>query len=223
LSCSGVGAAGRVAGASAASAPPAGASDGGAAKATADRIAAVVVARVRFIASSRCRPRTPRASPLPAVGWRKYDTPTPERKPSPLPSIIMTAMTPFTSQRLDHVAVVVTDLVRAMAFYRDVLCLREIPRPPTFDFPGAWFLIGPAETNQTLHLLSMDESEGRGRRHFCIGVDDLTAAAAHITRCGYEVLWHAKHKIPGIDRFFVYDPDGNRIELQGAERAKSEG
>ena len=26
-------------------------------------------------------------------------------------------------------------------------------------------------------------------------------------------------KIPGIDRFFVYDPDGNRVELQGPERS----
>src|SRR3954470_16289902 len=115
-------------------------------------------------------------------------------------------MPPFTSQKLDHAAIVVTDVGRAVAFYRDVLGLIELQRPPTFDFPGAWFQIGPPSLGQTLHLLGADESEGRGRRHFCFGVDDIAAAARHITDAGHEVLWHAKHKIPGIDRFFVYDP-----------------
>ena len=124
---------------------------------------------------------------------------------------------PFQSTRLDHVAIVVTDVARAIGFYRDVLCLVEIPRPPTFDFPGAWFRIGPPEGSQTLHLLGMDESEGRGRRHFCMMVGDLRAAEQHISNKGVEVLWNTKHKIAGIDRFFVYDPDGNRVELQGAE------
>lgn len=130
-----------------------------------------------------------------------------------------TVRPPFHISRLDHVAIVVTDVDRAIGFYRDVLCLPEIPRPPTFDFPGAWFQVGPDPTSQALHLLGMDESEGRGRRHFCLVVDDIGAAEAHIAGKGYEVLWHAKHKIPGIDRFFVYDPDGNRIEVQGPERA----
>ncbi|WP_206291813.1 VOC family protein [Humisphaera borealis] len=124
---------------------------------------------------------------------------------------------PFNTTRLDHVAIVVTDVARAVAFYREVLCLTEIARPPSFDFPGAWFRLGPAAGGQTLHLLGMDESEGRGRRHFCMMVDDLRAAETHITSKGLEVLWNTKHKIAGIDRFFVYDPDGNRVELQGAE------
>jgi glyoxylase I family protein len=125
---------------------------------------------------------------------------------------------PFHTSRLDHVAVVVTDVPRAIAFYRDVLGLPEVPRPATFDFPGAWLLIGPAAGGQMLHLLGLDAGEGRGRRHFCITVDDLRAAEAHIAARGVEVQWHIKHKIPGIDRFFVYDPDGNRVELQGPER-----
>jgi catechol 2,3-dioxygenase-like lactoylglutathione lyase family enzyme len=119
---------------------------------------------------------------------------------------------------LDHVAIVVTDVARAIAFYRDVLGLPEVPRPPTFDFAGAWMQIGSKEGGQTLHLLGLDQNEGRGRRHFCLLVDDIAAAADHVTRSGFEVLWHTKHKITGIDRFFFYDPDGNRVELQGPER-----
>jgi catechol 2,3-dioxygenase-like lactoylglutathione lyase family enzyme len=125
---------------------------------------------------------------------------------------------PFSTSRLDHVAIVVTDVARSITFYRDVIGLPEVPRPPTFDFPGAWMQIGSTEDGQTLHLLGLDKDEGRGRRHFCLLVDDIGGAADHITRRGFEVLWHTKHKIAGIDRFFVYDPDGNRVELQGPER-----
>lgn len=131
---------------------------------------------------------------------------------------------PFTAARVDHVAVVVTDLARAVAFYRDVLGLAEVPRPPTFDFPGAWLRVGPAVAGgangpgeQTLHLLGADRADDRGRRHFCLWVDDLRAAEAHIVARGVEVLWNTRHKIAGVDRFFVYDPDGNRVELQGSE------
>jgi len=132
--------------------------------------------------------------------------------------IARTVNATFIASRLDHVAIVVTDVARSVAFYRDVLRLPEIPRPSTFDFPGAWFCIGPPEMNQSLHLLGMEQDEGRGRRHFCLAVDDLRAAEKHIVSHNCQVLWHAKHKIPGIDRFFVYDPDGNRVELQGPER-----
>lgn len=135
---------------------------------------------------------------------------------------------PITTRRLDHVAILVTDVARAVAFYRDVLCLPEVPRPPSFDFPGAWHRIGPpaagptpAEGEQTLHLLGAPAADPRGRRHLCLWVDDLTAAADHVAKHRVEVLWNTTYKIAGIDRFFVYDPDGNRVELQGPECGKA--
>jgi catechol 2,3-dioxygenase-like lactoylglutathione lyase family enzyme len=36
--------------------------------------------------------------------------------------------------QIDHVSVLVTDLVRARHFYRDILGLKEIAKPKTFDF-----------------------------------------------------------------------------------------
>lgn len=112
----------------------------------------------------------------------------------------------------------VTDVVRAAAFYRDVLGLPEVARPASFDFPGAWFAIGPSSGGQMLHLIGDETPDPRGRRHFCLLVDDLQAAERHILSHGVEIAWNRRHKIPGIDRFFVYDPDGNRVELQGPER-----
>ena len=40
--------------------------------------------------------------------------------------------------RLDHAALIVSDPDAARAFYVGVLGLEEVPRPPTFTFPGLW-------------------------------------------------------------------------------------
>lgn len=116
-------------------------------------------------------------------------------------------------ERLEHVAVVVTDVDRARAFYRDVLGLKEIPRPKSFDFPGAWFHCGP----EVIHLLGADAPDLKGRRHFCLWVKDVHAAARHVESRGLPVRWDTKYKIEGVDRFFTDDPDGNRIEIQGSD------
>src|SRR5687767_4947344 len=77
--------------------------------------------------------RTRRSRFAPVRGCRTFPRVT--APPSPVP---------FAAARIDHAAVVVTDVARAVAFYRDVLGLTEVPRPPTFDFPGAWLRVGPA-------------------------------------------------------------------------------
>ena len=34
---------------------------------------------------------------------------------------------------------------------------------------------------------------------------------------GKTVAWQDRYKIGGVDRFFIRDPDGNRIEVQGPD------
>ena len=41
-------------------------------------------------------------------------------------------------EAIHHVSLGVTDLERSRQFYREILKLEEIARPP-FGFPGAWF------------------------------------------------------------------------------------
>ena len=118
----------------------------------------------------------------------------------------------------DHVAIYVTDLAQARAFYAGVLGLTEVPRPASFDFPGAWYQVGPAAT---LHLLAERQREPASPRHFCFWVADVHAAARRLGSAGCAVEWVAKHKIIGVDRFFTRDPDGNRIEIQGREAAST--
>ena len=123
---------------------------------------------------------------------------------------------PLVVERLDHVSIIVTDVDRARAFYAGVLGLGEIPRPKSFDFPGAWFQVGA----EVIHLLGAPAPDAKGRRHFCLWVSDVHASADHLARLGHRVTWDTKYKIDGIDRFFTDDPDGNRVEIQGAERAR---
>jgi catechol 2,3-dioxygenase-like lactoylglutathione lyase family enzyme len=122
-------------------------------------------------------------------------------------------MNAIGTKRIDHVAIDITDVARSKAFYGGVLGLKEIPRPTSFTFGGAWYEIGP----EVLHLVSRPESIPPAPHHFCLWVDDVRAAARVIEAAGYPVAWDTRYKIPGIDRFFTRDPDGNRVEFQGRD------
>jgi catechol 2,3-dioxygenase-like lactoylglutathione lyase family enzyme len=114
----------------------------------------------------------------------------------------------LTVTHLDHVSVLVTDVPRSRRFYAGVLGLTEIPKPRTFDFVALWFDLGGGHT---LHLLKKDAPDTESPRHFCLRVTDAAAARAHLAGLG--VPTRETTLIPGADRFFVSDPDGNRIEV----------
>lgn len=116
-------------------------------------------------------------------------------------------------EALDHVAVDITDLAAARKFYGSVLGLEEVPRPPSFDFPGVWYRVG----NALIHLVGRGKRDVESKRHFCLWVADIQEAAREIEAAGCIVEWNHRHKIPGVDRFFTYDPDGNRVEFQGSD------
>jgi catechol 2,3-dioxygenase-like lactoylglutathione lyase family enzyme len=109
---------------------------------------------------------------------------------------------------LDHCSVLVTDLAKARAFYAGVLGLTEIPKPRTFDFVALWFRLADG---QTLHLLQKPAPDACSPRHFALRVPDVAAAREHFRAHGVEI--QETGPIPHCDRFFVSDPDGNRIEI----------
>jgi catechol 2,3-dioxygenase-like lactoylglutathione lyase family enzyme len=109
--------------------------------------------------------------------------------------------------QVDHVSVIITDVERSRQFYRDILGLKEIYKPRTFDFAVLWFDLG----NQHVHLLLKDQADTRSPRHFALRVKDAAAARAYLQETGVETA--GTTPIPGADRFFIADPDGNRIEV----------
>ena len=109
--------------------------------------------------------------------------------------------------RIDHVSVIVTDLTRSRRFYRDLLGLKEIAKPRTFDFSVLWFDLG----EQQLHLLLKPQPDVVSARHFALRVRDAQSARAYFRDRGVAV--QETTPIPHCDRFFVFDPDENRIEI----------
>lgn len=116
-------------------------------------------------------------------------------------------MSKFQVTQLDHVSVIISDVDRSRRFYSEVLGLTEIPCPRTFDFVALWFDLG----NQHIHLLLKDQADTISARHFALRVSDAGAARAYFQERGIET--QETTAIPGADRFFLRDPDGNRIEI----------
>ena len=117
-------------------------------------------------------------------------------------------MAEFPIASIDHVSVLITDTARSRAFYGGVLGLREIPKPRTFDFVALWYDLG---AGQTLHLLLKPQRDSISPRHFALRVPDAVSARHHMRTHGIEI--QETGPIPHCDRFFINDPDGNRIEL----------
>ncbi len=109
--------------------------------------------------------------------------------------------------QIDHVSVLITNVERSRKFYRDLLGLKEIAKPRTFSFVALWFELG----NQQLHLLKKPEADSRSPRHFALRVLNVAKARAYMKERGIDV--EETTLIPDCDRFFIHDPDGNRIEI----------
>ena len=118
----------------------------------------------------------------------------------------------LTVTHIDHCSVIITDVAAARKFYGEQLGLREIPAPREFDFVAIWYDLG----GTYLHLLLKPTRDTISPRHFCLHVSDIAAAREHIQNRGLTI--DETVKISAADRFFVRDPDGNRIEILHWER-----
>jgi len=127
---------------------------------------------------------------------------------------------------IHHVSLTVTDLECSRAFYRDILGLKEIQRPP-FSFPGAWFGIGES---QHLHLIVNDGnatfrgSKGIDTRdsHFAVRVESYARALEFLRAHGYREdagelelkrMRLQPHAIAGFPQIYILDPDRHVIEI----------
>jgi len=111
-------------------------------------------------------------------------------------------------RRLAHANLSVDDVEAAREFYGRVLGLETAPRPADAGRPGCWFRSGDCE----LHLsLEVGVDNASSKRHVAFEVDDLEAARRRLVTSGFAI--EAGRAIAGVERFFVRDPAGNRIEL----------
>lgn len=111
---------------------------------------------------------------------------------------------------LDHVQLAMPPGGERLAaqFYSGVLCMDQVPKPEAMRASGGvWFRSGAVE----LHLGVETGFRPARKAHPAIRVDDLDAFAARCHYAGLAVEWDTR--FPGVRRFYVHDPFGNRLEL----------
>lgn len=97
---------------------------------------------------------------------------------------------------------------RARAFYRDLLGISEIPKPPHLaQRGGCWFEDGAVK----IHLGVEADFRPARKAHPGLVVDDARALAERLRAAGVRVV--EDEPLEGWDRVYADDPFGNRIEL----------
>jgi|SRR5437667_10338665 len=118
-------------------------------------------------------------------------------------------------KQLHHVNVTVPNDLEAATkqFYGAVLGLEELPKPEGTRKSGAWYQIGAVQ----LHLSIEDGADGLlSARHVCFAVSDLDETQRRLQNARVEIIPDDR-PIPGVRRFYVRDPGGNRIEIVQAQ------
>jgi glyoxylase I family protein len=128
---------------------------------------------------------------------------------------------------LDHVSLVTSDIERSIAFYRDILNLKQIQRP-AFHNSGAWMASGTLE----VHLTVNPEGHLRGAPlidtgdiHFAVRVADFDGAMNHLGESGYSenaadgdlkrIVFRVNGPAP-YKQAYILDPDNHLIEINSA-------
>jgi catechol 2,3-dioxygenase-like lactoylglutathione lyase family enzyme len=113
---------------------------------------------------------------------------------------------------LDHVQVAAPRAEsveeQARAFYGGLLGLRELEKPNILKpRGGVWFSLGQGE----LHVGLEDNFTPALKAHPAFQVRDLPSLRRKLEEAGLAIA--QAEPIPGVSRFYVSDPFGNRIEL----------
>jgi glyoxylase I family protein len=125
-------------------------------------------------------------------------------------------------QGIHHVSLPVTDPERSKDFYREILGMREIERPP-FKFPGVWLEVG----GNQLHLIVDNDSTFRVAKavnshdiHFAVRVKSYRDALEFLNSKGYNEeasdlmeMKENREGTAGFPQIYILDPDRNVIEI----------
>jgi catechol 2,3-dioxygenase-like lactoylglutathione lyase family enzyme len=127
---------------------------------------------------------------------------------------------------LHHVNVVVKDVEASKKFYCDILGMGDVPRHPSFTFPGAWLRSGSAE----IHLIQEDvathapgdlsysvaattDKDLAFSRHFSLAIDDTDALVRQLQAHDVDIVFGPVERLGGLVQTYCYDLDGHLIEF----------
>jgi catechol 2,3-dioxygenase-like lactoylglutathione lyase family enzyme len=119
----------------------------------------------------------------------------------------------MTLLAIDHVqlAIPVGAEAAARPFYRDLLGLTEVEKPePGRSRGGSWYETGAVK----VHLGVEADFRANKKAHPAFIVSDLADLTRRAATAGHEVK--PDDEISGVERAFIFDPFGNRLEfIQG--------
>jgi len=135
----------------------------------------------------------------------------------------MTTKPPFSLVGLDHVVLLVTDLDRAMAFYREVLGCQPGFSYPQLGMEQVWcgnsLIVLQDYTRPEGDWARPPVEGGRNMDHVCIALSpfDHDEMRAHLKAHNVAIIEEAFHGgARGMgNSFYVLDPFGNKLELKG--------
>lgn len=122
-------------------------------------------------------------------------------------------MARISVKQLAHVCIFARDLAETRDFYRDVLGMEIV-----FNFTrqGSWygFYLGAGGRSHVEVFLKPEaEYDQRNQiNHFCLEVESIDEAVAHIREAGVEVT-DKKKAVDETWQAWITDPNGVRIEL----------
>ncbi len=130
----------------------------------------------------------------------------------------------MTIKRIDHVAIVVSDLDAARAFYEEALGLTvsEVRDVEVEEVRIAFLPVGDSEiellqpVNETSGVAKYLAKRGEGMHHICIEVEDIERVCERLTARGVRLLSEAPNVGPdGRKYIFAHPKDafGVLIEL----------
>ncbi|MAG57501.1 MAG: glyoxalase [Planctomycetes bacterium] len=110
---------------------------------------------------------------------------------------------------LRHVALLVGDVDRSVAFYRDVFGMKEEWRPD----PDSAYLTGGSD-NLALHRGHVEPGKNLDHIGFVVpNPDDVDAWEAHLRALGHSPEAASRTHRDGARSFYVQDPDGHTIQV----------
>ncbi len=119
-------------------------------------------------------------------------------------------MSPIKVRRINHQSMPFRDKRNALEFWRDLVGLKVVPAQ---EGAGGDSLIWLEVADGTMIHLVQREQHRPGNIHTAFEVEDFDEALTAIRDAGYEIIKGPIKRSDGQMAFYVYDPEGNRIEF----------
>ena len=117
---------------------------------------------------------------------------------------------------INHQSLPMRNRIRALGFWRDLLGLKVIPAQESGDG-----LIWMQASDGTMVHLVQRRDDDTPNIHTAFEVDDFDEALTTMREAGYEIIKGPLERADGQRAFYVYDPEGNRVEFTTKSGLKS--